>query len=76
VAVYARATVARDRAGSTGLWSLVGFLPLVYFVNVFGPPPPSARAVAWAGEAMWLLVVWAYWVERHRTARTPPLQAG
>jgi hypothetical protein len=75
VGVYARATVARDRVGSIGLWSLVGFLLLVYVVNVFGPPPPSARAVARAGEAIWLLVVWAYWVERHRTARTPPRQA-
>jgi membrane-bound metal-dependent hydrolase YbcI (DUF457 family) len=70
VMVYARATVARDRVGSTGLWSLVGFLLLVYVVNVFGPPPPSARAVAWAAEAMWLLVVWAYWIERHRASRT------
>jgi hypothetical protein len=74
VTVYARATVARDRVGSMGLWSLIGFLLLIYFVNVFGPPPPNARAVGWAAEAMWLLVVWAYWVDRHRTARIRPLQ--
>jgi hypothetical protein len=24
-------------------------------------------AVAWSAEAMWLIVAWAYWVDRHRT---------
>jgi len=64
--LYARTTVARDRRGSIGLWSLVGFLLVVFFANAIGPPPPSAEAVAWAAQAMWLLVVWGYWVDRHR----------
>jgi hypothetical protein len=66
VLLYARTTVARDRRGSLGLWSLVGFLLVVFFANAIGPPPPSAEAVAWAAQAMWLLVVWGYWVDRHR----------
>ena len=24
-------------------------------------------AVAWAGQAQWLIVAWGYWVDRHRT---------
>jgi len=64
--LYARATAARDRAGSIGLWSLAVFLLVVYLASVFGPPPPGAAAVAWAAQAMWLLVAWGYWVDRHR----------
>ncbi len=66
VALYGRRTVARDRIGSVAFALLVGFLAGVFFLNVFGPPPPSAGAVAWSAEAMWLLVIWAYWVDRHR----------
>jgi hypothetical protein len=63
---YARETTARDRVGSAGFASLVGFLVVVYVVNIVGPPPPNVRAVAWAAQAMWLLVAWAYWIDRHR----------
>lgn len=66
--VYARATRALDR---TGTWSFIGlalFLVLVYAANVFGPPPPSVAAVAWSAQAIWLLVAWGYWIDRHRAA--------
>jgi hypothetical protein len=66
IVVYVRTTAARDRVGSVGLWSLVVFLLMIYFGSVFGPPPPSGRAVVWSDQAMWLLVVWAYWIDRHR----------
>jgi hypothetical protein len=66
IVVYVRTTAPRDRVGSVGLWSLVVFLLVVYIASTFGPPPPSARAIAWSAEAMWLLVIWAYWIDRHR----------
>lgn len=66
VTFYLRATTPHDRVGSIGLWSLVGFLLVVYLASVFGPPPPSASAVAWSAESMWLLVMWGYWVDNHR----------
>jgi hypothetical protein len=68
LALYLRATDAHDRIGSVGAWSLVLFLVAVFLASAFGPPPPGGRAVAWAGEAMWLLVVWGYWIDRHRAA--------
>jgi hypothetical protein len=64
--LYVRTTAARDRTGSIALWSLVGFLAVTMVVNVFGPPPPSVSAIAWAGHALWLLVIWGAWVDRHR----------
>lgn len=69
VVLYARETRARDRIGSVAFGLLVGFLLVVFFLNVFGPPPPSVGAVAWSAQAMWLLVIWAYWVDRHRCRR-------
>lgn len=69
VALYARATRARDRVGSLGLWSLTGVLVAIYAANFFSPPPPSVPAVAWTAQALWLLVALAYWVDRHRVSK-------
>jgi hypothetical protein len=67
--LYLKATVARDRIGSIGLWALLLFLALVEVANIFGPPPPSVTAVVIPAEALWLLVVWGYWVDQHRQQR-------
>jgi hypothetical protein len=69
--LYARSTRASSAKGSWGLWSLVAFLLAVYATNLLGSPPPSALAIAWVGQLQWLLVVWAYWVDRQRAARAP-----
>jgi hypothetical protein len=67
--LYLRTTIPLDRVGSLGLWSLVLFLTVIHIGNIIGPPPPSVRAIAWAGQAQWLLVAWGYWVDRHREPR-------
>jgi hypothetical protein len=66
---YARTTVAVDASGRWGFRGLILFLGLVYAANLLGPPPPDAVAIAWAGQLQWLLVLWAYWIDRHRRAR-------
>ena len=66
VTLYLRVTRSKNRIGSYGLWALVAFLVLVYASNVLGPPPPSVAAIAWAGQLQWLLVAWAYWVDKNR----------
>ena len=65
---YVRCTRAVDRIGAVGFWALVGFLLLVYVGNVFGEPPPSVAALAWVAQAQWLIILWGYWVDRHRQA--------
>jgi hypothetical protein len=67
--LYTRVTKARDRIGSWGLWSLLATLTIIHAGNVLGPPPPSVRMIAYAGNALWLFVAWAYWVDRHREPR-------
>jgi hypothetical protein len=44
------------------------FLIIVHFANAFDPPPPNVQAIAWAGQLQWLLVAWAFWIDRNRIA--------
>ena len=67
--LYLRTTRARDRIGSIALWALVVFVGLIYAANAVSPPPPSWKAVAYAGLAAWLFVPWGWWIDRHREAR-------
>ena len=76
VYLYLRSTKASDRIGTIALWGLVTFLLLVFASNILGPPPPSVAAIAWIGQAQWLLVLWAFWIDRHRTAVAAPSGSG
>jgi hypothetical protein len=69
--LYARTTRPADRAGRWGLAGLVAFLLAIQAGNLLGAPPPSVEAIAWAGQAQWLLVLWAFWVDNHRRLRIP-----
>ncbi len=67
--LYARYTVANDGRGKWGLWGLVVLLLVIYAANLFGSAPPSVEAIAWVGQAQWLIVLWAYWIDKHRRSR-------
>ncbi|HEU4697904.1 MAG TPA: hypothetical protein VFS40_01880 [Gemmatimonadales bacterium] len=66
VALYVRATRARDRIGAAGFWALVTFLTVIYVLSFTGAPPPSVHALALVTLATWLFPLWAWWVDRHR----------
>ncbi|HXG39243.1 MAG TPA: hypothetical protein VNL36_10790, partial [Bacteroidota bacterium] len=68
IALYIRNTKAKDKIGSYGFWALTAFLVVIYIGNLFGPPPPSEEMIAVAGNAMWLFVLWGYWVDKHRAS--------
>lgn len=67
--IYLSVTRARDAIGRIALWGLVIVLVAIYFAALYGPPPPSVSAVAVSGHLLWLFVIWAYWVDRHRQGR-------
>jgi hypothetical protein len=67
IAIYLRATRARDAIGRWGLWILLAFLLLIWLSGAFGPPPADVKTVAWGGLVGWLIPLWGWWVDRHRT---------
>ena len=66
--VYATNTEPVDAIGRYSFTAFVIALAGMYVGTVFGPPPPSASAVATLGQGQWLLVAWGYWLDRHRVA--------
>ena len=72
VAIYARSTWPRNRAGFFAFWSLVALLVVIYLTNAFGPPPPSVTAIAIAGIAgAVLFTVWSWWADSLREPDPP-----
>jgi len=72
IVVYLKATRSLRWSGTIGFWVFALVLYAIYLANVFGPPPPSAAMIAWVGMGQWLIVLWAWWVDRQRTpAQTP-----
>jgi hypothetical protein len=66
VAIHALARRARD---ATGRWAFVGpvaLIGLLWIMQPWSPPPPSAGAVAWGALTLWLLLPWCAWIARHR----------
>ena len=67
--IYTRATHARDAIGRWAFRGLAVTLLLIYAGNIFGPPPPSVRAlsiVAMIGGV--LFTGWSAWADNHRDA--------
>jgi membrane-bound metal-dependent hydrolase YbcI (DUF457 family) len=70
VYLYATGTRARDRAGTVAFVALVALLGLIYPAAIFGPPPPSVRAVIIGAFVAWIFFPWAVYADRHRTPAT------
>jgi len=66
VCYYIKSTKAKNKIGLWALWGLVAFLVITYIGNLFGPPPPSVKPIAYLGLFQWLLVIWAYWIDHNR----------
>jgi hypothetical protein len=66
VAVYRRATRARDAIGRWAWWALVLLTTAIWISGPYSPPPPSVTAIAGVTLALWMYPVWAQWIEWHR----------
>lgn len=66
LAVYVRGTRPRRASGKWALWSLVALTTAIWISSPWSPPPPSERAIAWVGLAMWLFPPWGTWIDRSR----------
>ena len=63
---YARATRARDASGRWAFAAFVGFLLLAYFADIGSPPPGITALVAVGIAGTGVLIMWAWWFDRHR----------
>ena len=55
-----------ERARRGRLLGFVAFLVVFYLAAIFGPPPPSEQMVAWGALVLWLVPLYAAWVDRAR----------
>ena len=66
IVLFLRSSRAKDRIGAVGFWILIAVLVASYLGATFGPPPPSVNAVAASALIGWILVAFAWWIDRHR----------
>jgi hypothetical protein len=66
-AVYLRTPAGRSARLKP--WVLAALLIVIQLGNALGPPPPSMEAIAWVGQAQWLLVAAGYWADRPSRGR-------
>lgn len=67
--IYYTTTAPKNKKGTFSLISLILFLTVFHIMNLFGPPPPNVETIAIAGNAMWLFVLWAWWVDNNRDVK-------
>jgi len=64
--LYLKSSKAKNKTGNYSLLGLVIFLVAIYISNLIGPPPESAEAIGIVGNAQWLIILWAYWIDKNR----------
>jgi len=69
IETYRRAVPARDVVGRWAFAGLIAFTTLIWVTQPWSPPPPNVMSIAVVGLSLWLLPLWAGWIERHRTTK-------
>ena len=67
--LYLSVTKALNKKGTIGIWAFLVFVVIIYIMNTFGPPPPSVEVIPYVGLSQWLLIAWAYWIDKNRTLK-------
>jgi hypothetical protein len=68
--MYLRVTRGKDRIGKWALWAFLIVVGLLYAANIFSPPPESVKGtLAVVIPVVWVIILWAWWADRHREAR-------
>jgi len=62
--IFYKVGILQRKSKQILFWSLVIFLAAIYVVNLFGPPPPSEEPIAFVGLSQWILVAWAYLMDK------------
>ncbi|HVF38384.1 MAG TPA: metal-dependent hydrolase [Gemmatimonadaceae bacterium] len=70
LAMYASATEARDGIGRWGFHGLAALLLVFFVLDSLDPAPPPSVRMIWISAliATAIILIWAEWFDRHRTA--------
>jgi membrane-bound metal-dependent hydrolase YbcI (DUF457 family) len=66
LAMYLRATNAKNAKGNWGFWLLIALLVVLHIAGLVSPLPTSVSAIGWAAQYQWIFVILGYWVDRNR----------
>lgn len=69
IGIYCYYTKASDRIGRSGFWSIMVLLVAVTLTALLASVPQHPFLAACCGQSLWLLVIWGYWIEKHRNLR-------
>lgn len=64
LAKYLRVRRPRGAAGWIALGSFVGVSTVMWAASPFSPPPPNEQALVYFALFGWIIVPWAWWIER------------
>ena len=71
IAVYLRATRARDAVGRWAFVALVMVTSAAWLSGPFTPPPPSVTALTTMSVMLiGVFLLWSAWIDRHRSANS------
>jgi uncharacterized membrane protein len=62
--IFYKVGILQRKSKQILFWSLVIFLAAIYVMNLFGPPPPSEEPIAFVGLSQWILIAWAYLIDK------------
>ncbi len=62
--LYISTTHHKGSIGVFALWGLIAVMVLVYAHGLLSAPPAEERAATWLALAVWLVPLWAWWIDR------------
>ncbi len=69
LALYLSTTRARDHVGRWGFRSLFILLLAIWCNSLKGTPPPNLTVLGAMALSLWLIILWAWWADKHRVIR-------
>ena len=64
--IYLRTTKSKDKTGIIAFWLVMIFLFITWIMTMFGTPPPNIVALAIVNQLQWVVIILAFWIDRHR----------
>ncbi len=64
IVLFLRARKLRGVHGRIAFWSFILLNTLLWVTGPSAPPPPDSTALAWFALIGWIIVPWAWWIER------------